>query len=40
LLGEGNILKIGDFGWSSEFSDERATFCGTLDYMAPEILQN
>jgi serine/threonine protein kinase len=42
LLGEDNILKICDFGWCVHADDrtERSTFCGTLEYMAPEMIQN
>ena len=36
---EGNI-KLCDFGWCTEFSGERTTFCGTLEYMSPEQLNN
>ena len=34
--------KICDFGWSTEIgaSGERGTFCGTYEYMAPEIYEN
>lgn len=39
LLDKENNIKICDFGWSTNMSDERTTFCGTLDYMAPEILE-
>ena len=39
LDSEGNI-KICDFGWSTEFSGSRQTYCGTLDYMCPEILKH
>jgi aurora kinase len=40
LLGEDNILKICDFGWCVHADDrsERSTFCGTLEYMAPEMI--
>ena len=33
-------IKICDFGWSAENNSKqnRKTFCGTADYMAPEIL--
>ncbi|EGR31690.1 hypothetical protein IMG5_104310 [Ichthyophthirius multifiliis] len=38
---EGNI-KLTDFGWSNflkpNASEYRTTFCGTLDYLAPEML--
>lgn len=38
---EGNI-KLCDFGWSAEVSllEKRKTFCGTIDYMAPEMIKN
>jgi len=38
----GNV-KLCDFGWSAENSvgvSKRNTFCGTIDYMAPEMLKN
>lgn len=36
---DGNI-KVCDFGWSAMTdNDERNTFCGTLDYMAPEVMK-
>lgn len=38
---EGNI-KICDFGWSAEMmqTNTRTTFCGTIDYMTPEMLED
>ncbi len=38
---EGNI-KICDFGWSAEANilEKRNTYCGTTDYMAPEMIKN
>jgi len=35
-------LKLADFGWSNYFQPQMArdTFCGTLDYLAPEMLTN
>jgi len=40
LIEEDNILKICDFGWCVELSErqQRNTFCGTLEYMAPEMI--
>jgi len=43
LYGEALTAKIGDFGWCVELNaqnPERKTFCGTTDYMAPEMLLN
>ena len=38
LLDEHDNLKIADFGWSTVARNKRKTFCGTLDYLAPEML--
>ena len=39
LLFENDIAKLCDFGWCVEFKDEpRDTFCGTTEYMAPEMV--
>ena len=40
LLDKEGKMKIADFGWS-HFLDhgKRTTFCGTLDYLAPEMLE-
>ena len=33
-------VKLCDFGWSTHTIDERRmTFCGTVDYVAPELVQ-
>lgn len=43
LLLDKNInIKLCDFGWCAEYSDfeKRQTFCGTSEYMAPEIFGN
>jgi serine/threonine protein kinase len=43
LLDANNNLKLSDFGWSNflkpNAKDVRDTFCGTLDYLAPEMLE-
>lgn len=32
-------VKLCDFGWSTHTIDEqRTTFCGTVDYLAPELV--
>ena len=39
LIGENNLLKLCDFGWAKELTvNNRSTFCGTVEYMAPEIV--
>ncbi|KAK4312589.1 hypothetical protein Pmani_015999 [Petrolisthes manimaculis] len=40
LVASGGILKMADFGWSVHAPDERrATLCGTLDYLPPEMIE-
>ena len=40
LLDDKGNLKLCDFGWCVDVSSgERATFCGTYEYMAPEIVK-
>lgn len=40
LLGQKGELKIADFGWSVHApSSRRATLCGTLDYLPPEMIE-
>ena len=39
LLCENDLIKLCDFGWAKELTMEnRYTFCGTVEYMAPEIV--
>lgn len=40
MLGTHGELKISDFGWSVKApSSRRQTICGTLDYLAPEMVE-
>jgi serine/threonine protein kinase len=39
LVNADDVLKIADFGWCAYVSGaNRTTFCGTLDYLAPEMV--
>ena len=39
LIGNDNKIKLCDFGWAKELTlENRSTFCGTIEYMAPEIV--
>ena len=39
LFGKKGLLKLCDFGWAKELTlENRSTFCGTVEYMAPEIV--
>eukprot|EP00932_Pfiesteria_piscicida_P009538 SRR837773.20275.p1 GENE.SRR837773.20275~~SRR837773.20275.p1 ORF type:complete len:427 (-),score=49.19 SRR837773.20275:274-1554(-) len=46
LLCEGDIAKLADFGWCAELSrgssgpSSRQTFCGTFDYLSPEMIHD
>ena len=31
-------MKLADFGWSNFFEHERQTYCGTPEYLAPEMI--
>ena len=34
-------VKLCDFGWSIHTpSNQRKTYCGTMDYLSPEIVEN
>lgn len=37
LISKDNTIKLCDFGWCAYGIQPRATFCGTADYMAPEM---
>jgi serine/threonine protein kinase len=34
------VAKLCDFGWSTRVEAPRFTFCGTLDYACPEIIEH
>ncbi|KAG6533125.1 hypothetical protein ZIOFF_006990 [Zingiber officinale] len=38
LIVEGR-LKIADFGWAVQSNSKRNTMCGTIDYLAPEMVE-
>ena len=40
LITGDNILKLCDFGSGSCYEIQRNTFCGTYEYMAPEMVKN
>lgn len=41
ILNSMGVLKISDFGWSVHSpSEKRKTFCGTLDYLPPELVES
>jgi len=33
------VAKLCDFGWSAVVETSRRTYCGTLDYAPPEVLE-
>ena len=39
LLDRNDRVKICDFGWCVKGDEPRSTFCGTLAYMAPEMIK-
>ena len=41
LISEDDTIKLCDFGWAKELTlENRKTFCGTAEYMAPEMVTN
>jgi len=42
LMCSGGVPKLADFGWCAEVADggPRNTFCGTWDYLAPEMVSS
>lgn len=34
-----DVSKLCDFGWAAVCKDRRTTYCGTLDYVSPEIIE-
>ena len=40
LISKLDVIKICDFGWSASGSGKKVTFCGTLDYMSPEMINS
>lgn len=39
LLDENGRLKLADFGWSNYENKKRTTYCGTPEYLAPEMIK-
>eukprot|EP00916_Digyalum_oweni_P002586 GHVL01004711.1.p1 GENE.GHVL01004711.1~~GHVL01004711.1.p1 ORF type:complete len:606 (+),score=72.05 GHVL01004711.1:2918-4735(+) len=39
LIGENHRIKLADFGWSVHSRERRMTLCGTMDYLAPEVIK-
>lgn len=39
LMFENETVKLSDFGWSAQNDEIRNTFCGTQEYLAPEMIQ-
>ena len=39
LMFDGENVKLSDFGWSAQNDEIRNTFCGTQEYLAPEMIR-
>eukprot|EP00916_Digyalum_oweni_P021022 GHVL01034990.1.p1 GENE.GHVL01034990.1~~GHVL01034990.1.p1 ORF type:complete len:586 (-),score=80.46 GHVL01034990.1:140-1897(-) len=39
LISDDLCLKLADFGWASHALRPRRTFCGTMEYLAPEVVK-
>ncbi|CAE8650316.1 unnamed protein product, partial [Polarella glacialis] len=39
LVNHEDVLKIADFGWAAYTDVLRTTFCGTMDYLSPEMIK-
>ena len=39
LMFDGETVKLTDFGWSAQNDEIRNTFCGTQEYLAPEMIK-
>lgn len=40
LLLTNDVIKLCDFGWSAQYNNRiRNSFCGTLDYVPPEVIR-
>lgn len=39
LISQGCVAKVCDLGWAAVILTSRKTYCGTFDYVPPEILQ-
>ncbi|CAD8197430.1 unnamed protein product [Paramecium pentaurelia] len=40
LITKSGELKIGDFGWATQMPNYHKAFCGTIEYMSPEMIQS
>ncbi|ELP86935.1 serine/threonine protein kinase, putative [Entamoeba invadens IP1] len=38
MVDHNDQIKLADFGWSVRANTKRTTYCGTLDYLSPEII--